>query len=195
MLDFQIVSTSNICVVGILGLHRCLVSTYTSELFGPRDLKELSSIYWATKESCCQSYRGWPVGKLPWLPLLLYRYVYSFKYFFGVSIARSYFRVFFLGPLAEKIFKGWDFQKEPANMDVADLLQEILMCFHRAIIAEGGVEGDDCRTELLLVGKATSETIDISETIRCIQSRHDMSDASSVIKDKINSILTSSCFH
>ena len=125
----------------------------------------------------------------------MYRYVYTFKYIFGVSIARSYFRVFFLGPLAEKIFKGWDFQKEPANMDVADLLQEILMCFHRAIIAEGGVEGDDCRTELLLVGKATSETIDISETIRCIQSRHDMSDASSVIKDKINSILTSSCFN
>ena len=73
------------------------------------------------------------------------------------------------------------------------------MCFHRVVTAEGGIEEGDCRTELLLVGKAASETIDISETIRRIhrrQCRSTQEDACSVIKEKVNSILaSSSCFN
>ena len=101
-----------------------------------------------------------------------------------------------LGPLAEKIFQGWDFQKDPVLLNVTDLAEEVLLCLHRAVVAEGGTEEEvDSRTELLLVGEAASETIDISETIRRISSRHYMSaqeDTFLVIKEKINSILARS---
>ena len=96
---------------------------------------------------------------------------------------------FLLGPLAEKVFKSWNFQKDPVSLSVPDLLEEALLCLHRAVVADMGTEEVDCRIELLLVGEATAETIDISDAFNSLKLRTTQETSSSIVKEKIKNIL------
>ena len=91
------------------------------------------------------------------------------------------------GPLAENFFKSWNFQKDPTSLSVPDLLEEALLCLHKAVEAEGKTGEMDCHVDLLLVGEAATETIDISDAFT--KSTHQTNDPSLIIKDKIKSIL------
>lgn len=68
-----------------------------------------------------------------------------------------------------------------------DLLEETLLCLHRAVEAEGKTGEMVCRVDLLLVGEAAAETIDISDAF--IKSTQQTEDPSWIIKEKIKSIL------
>ena len=94
----------------------------------------------------------------------------------------------FQGPLAEKVFKSWNFQKDPTSLSVPDLLEEALLCLHKAVEEEGKIGEMDCRVDLLLVGEAAAETIDISDAF--IKSTHQKEDPSWIIKEKIKNILS-----